>query len=169
MFDTSLIVETCPNNREYFRRIWARLRCLPVSVSSVCRNYLLVQILSIVTEQTVVNIFLSSFKRRAQPDSRLYSVSDYFEQRFLSMAMQSLLGMGLRIFESSHSVKPHSTEILWMTDQLDAETYTYTTHKTTTDRRKYHRWVSNTQCPERTVLDRRIKVRVHWDQHVWSS
>jgi len=125
VFDTSLFVETGPNFREYFRRIWARLRCLPVSVSSVCHKYLLVQLLS----KKLLWMLLTSFQRRTRPDSRLYSVSDSFEQRFLSMAMQSLLGLGLRIFESSHSVKPHSTEILRTRDRLDAETFTYTTHK----------------------------------------
>jgi hypothetical protein len=37
-------------------------------------------------------------------------------------AMQSLVGLGLRFVEASHSEKPHSVEILWIKNRTEEET-----------------------------------------------
>ena len=52
------------------------------------------------------------------------------------MTQQPLSGQGLLIMEASrsHSDTPQSAELLWMSDQPDAETSTYTTQTLTTER-----------------------------------
>jgi hypothetical protein len=78
----------------------------------------------------------------------LPSFSSFFSPLFLSLLFysshvgipfiffpwrkQPLSGKGLLIIETSrsHSNTTHSAELLWMSDQPDAETSTYTTHNT---------------------------------------
>jgi hypothetical protein len=101
------------------------------SPSSVCRKYLLVQVLSSVIEQTVVNV-TDSLQRRTERERVVCVQHQDLSSRnsCWSMAIESLVGLGLRNVEVSHSEKPHSVEILWTRDRSNAEISTYTTHKT---------------------------------------
>jgi hypothetical protein len=47
----------------------------------------------------------------------------------MSMVIQAIVGLGIRIVESSPSEERHSVEILWKNGRPDKETSTYLTHK----------------------------------------
>ena len=88
------------------------------------------QILSSVIKKTAVNITDSLPKKDIARQQTVFNIRLFRVDILLSMAIQTLVGLGHRIVEASHSEKPHLVEILWTIHRPDAETYSYSTHKT---------------------------------------
>jgi hypothetical protein len=79
---------------------------------------------------------------------------------FLFLARQTPVGHGSLVFESSssHSVTPHSVELLWTNNQFDAQ-ITFTG-----DRQSYFREIRTHNPSKLGTADPHLRPRSHWDR-----
>jgi hypothetical protein len=83
------------------------------------------------------------------------------------MALQPLVGQGLLIIEDSrsHSDTPQSAELIWASDQSDAETSIWQ-HITLTTDRHAPGGIRNSNPSKQAAADPRLRQRGHWDRSV---
>jgi hypothetical protein len=104
-------------------------------------------------------ILLTAFERRTQLDSSLYLVSASSKQIYISMAIQSIVG--LLIVEASHSDTPQSVGLPCTSDQSCKQTSTWWHTTLTRQRPTYYRWYSNPQPLEANCHRPKITVSGH--------
>jgi len=109
MSDIYFFIDTVPNIREYLRWVLERFR-----------KYLLVKFYRAPLKNCCECYWQQSNEWKTETVACIRYKSLRVDT-FLSMAIRYLVGLWLRIVEASHTEKPHSVQILWMRDQLDAE------------------------------------------------
>ena len=77
-----------------------------------------------------------------------------------------LIHKGLCGFQITHNDTPQSVGLLWMSDQLVAETSTRQNTTITTDRHPCNGGIRTHDLCRRAAVDLRLKPRGHWDRHV---
>jgi hypothetical protein len=117
----SVLINTVPKFREIFRRIWTRLRCLPVGF--LCLSQIFTR--ASLNERHRTNCFECNLQPSNEGQASVFSI-----RLFRVHCDRVPIGTGPSNCRGSTLREKHLVEILWTRVRPDAETSTYTTHKT---------------------------------------
>ena len=134
------------------------------SVSSVCRKYLLMQVLSSFIEQTVLNVTDSIQTKDRARQPTVFSIR-LFQGDFFPHGDTVLIGPGLTNIQGfSFSKTTPGRNTLDERSDWRRDLYLHNANLRT-ERRTCHRWNSNPQSQKRTVIGPSRRLCNHWDRY----